>query len=106
MNSLWFDVTLVFVVLTNVLWYWVKFLVSSRGYPMSYFRHFQDLHHLNRLIDSESDAVARSHHIRLRMALYTSLAITLCLFAMGIAGAIYANYARTYRQLNSSEVQP
>ena len=91
--------------LTNVLWYRAKFLLRSRGYPMSYIRHFQDLSHLSQLIQAESDAVTRSRYVRLQRALYISLAVTICLFVAFFASAV-SGMSRPHQQPSSAEGQP
>ena len=90
-----FIVAAVFAMLTNVLWYRTKFLLRSRGYPMSYIRHFQDLSHLSQLIQAESDPAIRVRYVRLQRALYTAFGITICLFIAFIAseGATFGKKA-------------
>lgn len=84
-------VAFVMVILTNVLWYRAKFVLQSRGYPMSFIRHHnQDLRHLSQLVRAETDPGKRRRYVRLRNALFISIGITLCTFAALIASAVYA----------------
>jgi hypothetical protein len=64
--------------LTNGLWYRIKFFLRARGYPVSYFRHMQDLAHLNELIATAPPDVGRCR--RLRLVFYASFLATLAAF--------------------------
>ncbi len=81
--------------ITNALWYRAKFLLRSRGYPMSYILHFHDLSHLSQLIHAEPNPVIRARYARLQRALYTAFGITICLFIAFIAseGATFGKQA-------------
>ena len=74
---------------TNVLWYRIKFVLRDRGFPISYIHHFQDITHLNQLIETSPSDLPRLR--RLRTALFFSFAMTLAAFGLffvvGLRGA-------------------
>ena len=99
-----FVVAAVFAMLTNVLWYRAKFLLRSRGYPMSYISHFQDLRHLGQLIHAESDPATRRRYRRLQVGLYSALAIMLCIF-VAVFASVISGTSRPQQQPASSEAR-
>jgi hypothetical protein len=64
-------------VVGNLLWYRAKFLLRSRGFPISFFRHMSDLPNLHRLITRETDPRRRRSALALLIALYITLAVFL-----------------------------
>jgi hypothetical protein len=73
-----FQVVLALCILTNILWYWTKYLLRARGYPISFIYHYQDLRHLNQAISKSGEDSAALR--RLRIALYCAIALTLASF--------------------------
>lgn len=74
---------------TNALWYRIKFLLRDRGYPVSYFRHLQDLRHLDQLIATSPPDAQRLR--QLRAGIYLCLTAALGAFAcFMIIGLLHA----------------
>ncbi len=74
---------------TNALWYRIKFLLRDRSYPVSYFRHLQDLRHLDQLIATSPPDAQRLR--QLRAGIYLCLTAALGAFAcFMIIGLLHA----------------
>lgn len=52
------DLGLIFIILINTLWYWIKSIVHSKGYPVNLFwGHFRDLKFMHEIIKKEDSLI-------------------------------------------------
>jgi len=62
---------LMIVLAVNVLWYWIKFIVKSKGYPMDLFwGHYRDLRYMHEIIANETSAEKAKKYKALLYSLY------------------------------------
>ena len=73
MNS---EVLLVtFIIVINALWYWIKIIVKSKGYPMHLFLwHGRDIRIMKQIIDTEQSEAKRQYYRTLLYAFYATIA--------------------------------
>ena len=70
------------VILTNVLWYRIKFLLRSKGYEVHWFYgHFSDIPNMVRLIGATADEELRVGYISLLVGLLASMGLFVFLIA-------------------------
>ena len=62
-------------IVANVLWYRAKFVLRSRGFPVSFIWHLSDIPNMHRLISRETDPARRRSALMLLIALYISIAV-------------------------------
>jgi hypothetical protein len=67
------------VVVANILWYRAKFLLKAHGFPVSFMWHGSDLPNLYRLYQRQIDPVQRTRVLRLLIALYGSIGVSVVL---------------------------
>ena len=57
-----FALVVALVAIVNALWYWAKFILKRRGYPVSWLgSHFHDLSNLWRATCEEEDEYTRTN---------------------------------------------
>ncbi len=74
---------ILFVVLANILWYYIKYALHQKGYETHLFwGHWGDIVNLHRLIKKEQDGNQKKLYKILLFALYSSLLLIIVSFLM------------------------
>ncbi len=59
------------LILITILWYIIKFIVRSKGYPMHlFYRHLRDIHYMKQIIESEQSQIKKQGYTALLYSLY------------------------------------
>lgn len=74
---------ILFVLLANILWYYIKYALHKKGYETHLFwGHWSDIANLHRLIKKERDENQKRLYKFLLFALYSSLLLIIISFLM------------------------
>lgn len=75
-DNIFFGFVFPFVLFANVLWYFIKYVLSQNGYKTHlFYGHFNDFTNLHHLIRKEQDAKRKRFLIILLVAMYSLLPI-------------------------------
>lgn len=83
MNLSFFGVTMLLVLVGNVLWYYIKYVVKQNGHETHLFwGHLYDIINLYRLIGKEQDVNKKKYYKTLLLAFYFIMVSILASFIM------------------------
>ncbi|MEQ8626066.1 hypothetical protein [Ekhidna sp.] len=85
MQILFFIPAFLGVIVTNILWYWIKEELRKNGFKVHYFHHhLNDLTNFPILIKRTEDIERRVSYIRIKRSLYISMFVTFICFVGGV----------------------
>ena len=91
MNVDLFGVTGFFVIVANVLWYYIKYLLRQNGYETHLFRsHFSDIVNLQHLMGNEDEPDKKRKYKIILIAFYSVIALAVG----GFITLVYTSFMR------------
>ena len=70
---------LFFVIIVNILWYLMKFVLRTNGYQWHWFDHFSDIANMVRLIRATRSPATRARYIALFLAILAGTGVFIVL---------------------------
>ena len=73
-----FFTLIVLIIFINILWYWMKLELKSKGYKVGFFTswsHYKDIPNMHRLARKERDPRSKKKYKRVLGAFYISIVL-------------------------------
>lgn len=76
-----FPIMMIFTLVLNGLWYWIKFILKENGYPVSWFwNHFSDIPNMFHLAKKTEEPDKRRKYYAIAISLTTAIIFLILFF--------------------------